>query len=549
MKSDISLTSATLRLTLTDTAFESVSSSDQATVCTDLKLARSADSLTSSQMPPTRIPHLPTELHEKILDSLLIFDQPIEFAPQELHRNNMDDIRLDAYGYQHALRYRRSILPALKTLRVCKAWHEMGSRRYYSENAFRFSNVRGWMALLQFLKLIGSKNRCLLRDITVCHPALHVPCVRAQEVPTLFNLLLGPFGLTEPGDGEVVKWLSRDPTSDFVYSDYFHSVLLTQLLIWRQGENHCWLPDSHGERICDIALIYIHSITELRSLRFLVFGKWPAPYPNTNWFWERTDGLTTHHVNYVEWNHQPNLTISLVNLIPRDHSEFIPLKVEDTLDFDPATEVDPSLKFSEPQIVQNAKEVFEQARTQGWDVLEMSYASCGSYPVMEYPVLAPPLDGRTENCSSHYEEAEDTMERDPIREWAESFSSILEDHVDGHPHRGGICKLCTEDFHGYWNRDSFQCKVSTKLRGWTCGEDAWGHDDTGMQFDVCVRCWRHDPCRTDSDLVPTCTCDDGGTYINEDWRTTTNAIGNPGVPISVNVTRHGDNVTWAKVIR
>ncbi|KAF2483952.1 hypothetical protein BDY17DRAFT_333296 [Neohortaea acidophila] len=514
---------------------------------------------------------LPTEILDRISESIVTFAEPIEFAPADFNRT-------------HVLRFRNDILPSLKALRVCKAW-----------NGFRFSSHHGWEALLQFLQLIGPDNRSLLRDITICHPAMANKGSISWDNSGIFNFHLGPFGLTEPGDGKVIKWLDANvnnlPAGIPGEPSWSHSTLLTKLSTIRHyGDTPYELDVFHA------AFGYVRRITGLQSLRLLVYddGRRPASEPSL--VWRETDQFADHPINQVNWSSQPNLTVSLVNLIPRDHRSGKPVTLEATLKFDRvvAQSTDSSM-WSYFGTTENAKAVFDQARAQGWEVVEMKHASCGSYPVKAYhteetsvhesaegvgdavmeegtldedhlhrtaerfdnatgdegTVNADPLRKPAEGCSSGIEEGDSTHE-DPFCGCAEGFGSFLEDPVDGHPHRDGICLSCTEvrRYYAHQNRMLFVECVQDMQRYFSRAEDWVRTSFRGLLTSVCVACWLQDPAYTTLDLIPTCTCEDGGTYIAEDWTTDVKIVCGLGDPIFVDVAKKsGENVTWVELIR
>ena len=159
------------------------------------------------QYPTTfRFFDLPRELRDAIYGYVLVPETAIEFAPWIGcdHEWDYEDWWLklgddaDDYSNWHWRRWNNIIRPSLALLRVCRQMHSEGSSIYYGQ-PFRFSSDTGWVALHHWLQNIGSRNQLLLRDITVCHPALCI--LHSFRAPSLFlpedlyRNHLEPFGL------------------------------------------------------------------------------------------------------------------------------------------------------------------------------------------------------------------------------------------------------------------------------------------------------------------------------------------------------------------
>ena len=79
------------------------------------------------------------------------------------------------------------------------------------------------------------------------------------------------------------------------------------------------------------------------------------------------------------------------------------------------------------------------------------------------------------------------------------------------------------DAEGWSNRECFEGSVEDQYDA-----DRW-YD--GVQYFDCVKCW-HDGGRD------SCICEDGGTFLPDEWEALSDAIGNPGVAIDVDVEKH-----------
>lgn len=116
---------------------------------------------------------------------ILVPDTPMEMAPFEdcqcnsgqwseywrrfdRSPNERERPRSDQFYKHMATKVYR---PSLVFLRVCRQIYHEASAVYYGQ-PFRFSAKPGWDMLYFWLKQIGPRNRKLLKNITVCHPAM-----------------------------------------------------------------------------------------------------------------------------------------------------------------------------------------------------------------------------------------------------------------------------------------------------------------------------------------------------------------------------------------
>ena len=130
---------------------------------------------------------LPHELRDKIYSYVLVPDSPIEFAPiyvsieyggevprlAHLHKYSEQSLFWNGEhgGRYHRDRYMSQIQPSLMLMRVSKQIKLEATPVYYGQE-FRFTNPQGWHILHHWLKIIGHKNRQLLRHLVVGYPAL-----------------------------------------------------------------------------------------------------------------------------------------------------------------------------------------------------------------------------------------------------------------------------------------------------------------------------------------------------------------------------------------
>ena len=151
------------------------------------------------------------------------------------------------------------------------------------------------------------------------------------------------------------------------------------------------------------------------------------------------------------------------------------------------------------------RKLFAQIEAQGRKVTDMRFGDCGYYPLKEG-------DEGHDGCSS--------------------FPYLIGDGREPYfnTHRHDYYLLCFDDIEKWVNREAFERVLENTPPG------------TPVDYDDCVRCWR------DKDKTG-CFCKDGGVFLPEGWSTEVTVIGNPGVPIRVDVeTTSGMNVTWSTPI-
>ena len=379
---------------------------------------------------------------------------------------SIEHLTLGPCGHQNALDFQAKVRPTIRVLRVCKTFHRLGARAYYPNNAFRFSGDLGWMALARFFGLIGASNIALLRDITIIHPSLAREVEIAQR-REFYVEHLSPFGMADlAGYEETYRWKSDFPNS------------------MRE-----WL-----EPVCD-PLETIRSIRGLKNLCFLSYVNIRHEPSYQNAPIAQMERLFAEPLQPFSWTEQPQLTITLTNLLPDGEwwwSFFLgsyttpPERLEDM--------GEGSLAF-----LQDALATFNsKIEDLGWVFKEQCYAPlAGVWP---------------------------TLEDEPV---------YCED--DGY---GPYC----DDPHAWYKRREFQYYAK---EAWTpFPHRLFPHKvQQGGPMTSCVKCWRYP-----SSSPPACACEEGPTLIRStDWRPRGYVLGNPGTPIEIDITKmDGENVTFRK---
>lgn len=287
---------------------------------------------------------------------MLVFEEPIEFAPIHTDGSNLFETNLNVYQYRHAVRFQRDIHPALGLFRVCRQIHEEARPLYYSINSFRFSNVFGWVSLDRFLTLIGPSNRKLLRHITVVHPGLTIH-LDTHKIAHMNLRYLNPF-----------RMMNIPPN---VYPN--SPPLITSL----NGSQQC----------VDRAVGMLRSIPALRQLSFLLHGLVPYEdgmiyHPTWRCFseWDGYFDVREHRPdNHELWKDQKLLDVDITFLVPgSSFDSFFDVGYVKTVDISGVT------NLGLVEAVETLRTVFATARDLGWEVKEMRYGEwCAHYPLQE----------------------------------------------------------------------------------------------------------------------------------------------------------------------
>ena len=112
---------------------------------------------------------LPPELQIIVYRNLLLAPQAIiELWSKLPSHNNSSTRRYHDRSHHLVKSHRHNLHVAL--LRTCRSIYTVASPILYTENAFRFTDLDGWLSLSSFLLTIGSRCRPLLRDITAPVP-------------------------------------------------------------------------------------------------------------------------------------------------------------------------------------------------------------------------------------------------------------------------------------------------------------------------------------------------------------------------------------------
>lgn len=310
---------------------------------------------------PTTFFDLPREIRDIIYKLALVPEQAIELAPFAFPNHpDFDGCFTPPQrpwgGFSgaewHIERYKTVIQPSLTLLRASKAINHEAGPVYYGQE-FRFSSNYGWHILHRWLRLIGPKNRPLVRHLTASHPGITAMVDSDVRYGMTYDaeadLKLSPVKTTFP---------SYDPHTDLTGKK--------NLQVYHKNLRR-WVKKANPTK----ALL---SLTDLRTLRFTLFAKtYGVP---VNSFFPHDAAFT------IDWAKLPNLRISVVNLV----SHYGGMSREITLDAAYATNPYPLDKYYVHDAGDDsraaARNYFDSVKEQGWTLEEAFYDNHYSYPVL-----------------------------------------------------------------------------------------------------------------------------------------------------------------------
>ena len=290
---------------------------------------------------------------------VLVPNTPIELAPfmecictqdewcERLYRNGVnliEDIEGDIYHkgkwdseYRH--------VPAF--LRVCPQSYHEASPIYYGQ-PFRFSCKAGWVVLYFWLRNIGTRNRNLVKDVTVCHPAM------AQTRCLLKHL--SAFKIPMPRWDIYNAWVLGGNS----FESCPKSVFTQGLDIEQRWPGWTTIPHTAS---------MLAEMKGLKNLCFLI--KRSRMYKTRDDDYEFPI-LAHHAVHAYLKERRPETKLSIVDFITSWDNTDETFSLEAT--YDPESP-------HESRINQEAREFFDHVKEIGWDVVEMRYDGYETYPV------------------------------------------------------------------------------------------------------------------------------------------------------------------------
>lgn len=160
---------------------------------------------------------MPLELRIRVNEVALVSPEPVEFCPEPFYFDGtctskwqdwLEPFRASSKKNEEIME--EFVYPFSRLMRVSKTIHEEASKVFYGQNEFRFSNVSGWVGLDLFLYQIDLVKCSLLRNVTVCHPALSVRPTTLGTAPHFLR-----------GMNELNPRLPRDAPSLYHYERWF----------------------------------------------------------------------------------------------------------------------------------------------------------------------------------------------------------------------------------------------------------------------------------------------------------------------------------------
>ena len=294
---------------------------------------------------------LPRELRDIIYKHVLVTTTPLELAPfkdcvYSTRRSSGQWIESDQF---HSSKWRNKNCKLTLFLRTCRQIYQEASPIYYAQ-PFRFSDEAGWIVLYYWLKAIGPRNRILVKDITVCHPAMATTgtCledhVRSRSIPIrLWDIFRGYVA---------EKWFGERDS------------LTQDLEIEKRWPGWAVIPHT---------AFMLSEMTGLRTLRLLIKRKYMYErYERARNF----PSLMAHPIHTLLKHNLPRTRLTVVNLLrayfPRDGEFDEQYSLENTFD----TALDVHLTTN-----QDGRAFFNHIQNIGWEVTEMRYDINEHYPV------------------------------------------------------------------------------------------------------------------------------------------------------------------------